>query len=313
MLNNLVELTKHKSLKNVSNGYEDISVELIDYNKDIAKHAWECYRMTWHTLADKEYDVNDKDVQEAIDNIIHIRALPMPREQAIMTFRINNISRVCLAQITRQRKAAFNVESQMPLPVRHNVILPLNFCNNTNFTDRATKLIEESQQLYNDMIAAGYPPQDCRYLLLHGQTTSLVYVVDVNTFISSFGFRCENNLSDEINLVYRLCKHAILMQIEQDRRDGIIDELSYKFYYDIIAPSDAAGAAQHVGKNYDKVFGNSFKRYPDANIEVTDITANCDYDYTKSAWYLELQRMPDYLLFKDEKEMIASWKNDDAK
>ena len=83
--------------------------------------------------------------------------------------------------------------------------------------------------------------------------------------------------------------------------------LTYEFYTKIIRPADASGAARKVGQNYDGVFGNSFKRYPDANQEITKITENCSYDYTKSAWYLELQRLPEDLLFDGEKEMIESW------
>ena len=120
--------------------------------------------------------------------------------------------------------------------------------------------------------------------------------------------RCENNLSDEINLVYRLCKKAILDKVEDDYKSGEIDKLTYEFYTKIIRPADALGAARKVGQNYDGVFGNSFKRYPDANDEITKITKHCSYDYTKSAWYLELQRMPKELLFDGEQEMIDSWK-----
>lgn len=298
-----------KVINKISNGYEDISVELVDYNTDIARHAWNCYRMTWNHLQDVDYDVENPEVIKAVKNIMYFRALPMPREQALMTFRLNNISRVCLAQITRQRESAFNVESQMPRPVHHNVILPLNV-KTLGFEERAKDLIEMSQSLYDDMINAGMPPQDARYLLMHGQTTSCVYIVNINKFVSSFGFRCENNLSDEINLVYRLCKKAILDKIEEDLANGIIDKLTYEFYKSIITPADAAGANKKVGQNYDEVFGNSFKRYPDANSEITSITENCDYDYTKSAWYQELiqiSKTRPELLFDKEQEMIDSW------
>src|SRR5574344_561503 len=157
-----MKMVKSKK-KKISNGYEDISVELIDYNMNIAEHAWNCYKMTWNDLQEVEYNPDYECVKEAVYNIIKLRALPMPREQAIMTFKVNNISRVCLAQITRQRKAAFNVESQMPRPIRHNVIMPLNVIN-MGFEERAKQLIELSQELYDDMIDAGMPPQDARYL-----------------------------------------------------------------------------------------------------------------------------------------------------
>lgn len=296
-------------MNKISKGYEDISVELIDYNMTIGEHAWNCYRMTWKNLQDIKYNYNLPDVKECINNIIKMKALPMPREQAIMTFRINNISRVCLAQITRQRKAAFNVESQMPRPIEHNVILPLNILY-SEYEEKARQLVDLSQELYDNLIDSGIPPQDARYMTLHGQTTSLVYVVDVNTFIGSFGFRCENNLSDEINLVYRLCKQAILKEIFEDYTNGMIDEGTFLLYNEIIRTADAAGAKNKVGQNTDKVFGNSFRRYPDANTEVTEITKNCSYDFTNSAWYLELIRLfveEPQLLFEGEKEMIQTW------
>lgn len=294
-------------MNKISKGYEDIKVDVIDYVKDIAKHAWDCYKMTWRGLQNVEYDVNDHRVQEAVRNIMFYRALPMPREQANITFKIQNTSRVMLAQITRQSLGRFNVESQMPEPVGHNVILPLNIYENTKLSDKAKRLIELSQEVYDECIAEGIPPQDARYLLMHGQTTSLAYVANVNVFTSAFAMRCENNLSDEINLVYRLCKKAILDKVEEDYKNGEIDVLTYEFYTKIITPADAAGAARKVGQNYDGVFGNSFKRYPDANPEITQITENCSYDYTKSAWYLELQRLDKSLLFDGEQEMIDSW------
>lgn len=294
-------------MNNISKGYEDITVEVVDYVKNIAEHAWDCYKMTWRGLQNVKYDVNDPRVQEAVRNIMFYRALPMPREQANITFKISNVSRVMLAQITRQSLGRFNVESQMPEPVGHNVIMPLNIYNNDKLSEKAKKLIELSQEVYDDCIAEGIPPQDARYLLMHGQTTSLAYVANVNVFTAAFPMRCENNLSDEINLVYRLCKRAILNKVEEDYKNGEIDILTYEFYTKIITPADAAGAARKVGQNYDGVFGNSFKRYPDANDEITKITENCSYDYTKSAWYLELQRLHKDLLFDGEQEMIDSW------
>ena len=294
-------------MKSINVGYENINVEIIDYNTNIAKHAWECYRMTWNDLQNVEYSENDVRVQKALYEIMYMKALPMPREQAIITFRINNISRVCLAQLTRQRKAAFNVESQMPRPVKHNVTIPLNYYHDEELLKKAEKLVKESQDLYDLAISKGIPPQDARYLLMHSQTTSCVYVVDINTFVNSFGFRCENNLSDEINLVYRLCLSEFKKKLKNDKMNNIIDNATYEFYMTILQNCDCSGAKQHIGKNTDMVFGNSFKRFPDANEEVTNATINCDYDYKKSAWYYELKRLYDTkqnLLFYNEKEMI---------
>lgn len=298
-------------MKHFSAGYADISVSVLDFTKHIAKHAWDCYKMTWRDLQEVRYDPHDARVRKAIKNIIEFKALPMPREQALMTFRINNISRVCLAQITRQRKAAFNVESQMPQPVGHNVIIPLNIWQDPELRHEAIELCEKSQKFYDKLVNIGIPYQDARYMLMHGQTTSCAYVVDINTFVGSFGMRCENNLSDEINLVYRLCLNAMKNRIKRAYQDNEIDELDYEFYDAILKNCDCMGAKQKKGMNTDEVFGNSFARFEAANDDVVKATKNCSCDFTKSAWYAELirlRRLSPELLFDGEKQMIDGWK-----
>ena len=58
-------------MNKISNGYENISVEIIDYNKELAKHAWNCYRMTWKELQNVKYDENDDRIKQAINDIIN--------------------------------------------------------------------------------------------------------------------------------------------------------------------------------------------------------------------------------------------------
>lgn len=290
----------------ISNGYENITVDVVDYNMNIAEHIWNCNKMTWKELQDVPYDVENSKICEMIFDVAYNKALPMAKEQALITFRMNNISRICLAQITRQFESRFNIESQMPRPVTHDVILPLNIAN-SKYATQAKRVIEMSQTLYDDLIAEGFPPQDCRYLLMHGQTTSGVYVVNINKFVSSFAMRCENNLSDEINYLYRLMLKAFKERLSEDLCTGKIDNLTYAFYAICLKNADCMGAKQRVGQNVDNVFGNSFARYPDADEQVTNITKHCDYDYKKSAWYEELKRMPKELLFDKEAEMIKKW------
>src|SRR5574344_279226 len=100
---------------NISEGYKDIRVSVIDYNMNIAKHAWDCYKMTWTSLQNVDYDPTDPRVVEAVNNIIRFRALPMPREQAILTFKIEIVSQRFLAHRARHSSARLNVDEQMPL------------------------------------------------------------------------------------------------------------------------------------------------------------------------------------------------------
>ena len=84
-----------------------------------------------------------------------------------------------LAQLTRHRGWVFNSESQMPQPVNHNVMIPLSIVSSPYY-ERAVKLIEESQKLYDEMTVGNdkkettnIPYQDARYRLIHGQTADI--------------------------------------------------------------------------------------------------------------------------------------------
>ena len=203
----------------------------------------------------------------------------------------------------------------MPQHVNHNVILPLNIVN-SEFRDRAIKLIEESQKLYDDMTkgnelkdTTNIPYQDARYLLIHGQTCDASCSFTLPQLVNVCGQRLENNTADEINYAFRILLRKLIIAILGDNE---MDELDKQIYIHNLNKCDAFGAAQHRCFTCDDVFGNSFKRFPDGNVHVKRATENCKFDYTKSAWYAELKRIYEEepeLLLPGEREMIKSWED----
>ena len=164
-------------MNGVQNGYKGIGVEIIGYTKHPAKVMWDMLKQTWIQLQDIEYNLELPIVKEFITGSVDKRLNPTPQETVLIQCVFKNISRVNLAQLTRHRGWLFQVESQMPQHVEHNVVLPLNIVQ-SEFYERAVKLIEESQKLYDDMTKGNddgkdhtvIPYQDARYLLMHGQT-----------------------------------------------------------------------------------------------------------------------------------------------
>ena len=132
------------------NGYKGIDVELINYSKHPAKVIWDMLKQTWISLHDVEYDEESPIVKEFITDSLNKRLNPVPQETIMIQAVFKNISRVNLAQLTRHRGWMFNSESQMPQHVNHNVMIPLNIVN-SEYYERALKLIEDSQKLYDDM------------------------------------------------------------------------------------------------------------------------------------------------------------------
>ena len=303
-------------MNGVQNGYKGIGVEIIGYTKHPAKVMWDMLKQTWIQLQDIEYNPELPIVKEFITGSVDKRLNPTPQETVLIQCVFKNISRVNLAQLTRHRGWLFQVESQMPQHVEHNVILPLNIVQ-SEFYERAVKLIEESQKLYDDMTKGNddgkdhtiIPYQDARYLLMHGQTCDASCSFTLPQLVNVCGQRLENNTADEINYAFRLLlkelKKAIALDDEMDELDKLV-------YTKNLERCDCFGAVAKKCFTCDDVFGNSFKRFCDGNEHVTHATENCKSDYSKSAWYAELKRIykeePE-LLLPGEVEMIESWED----
>ena len=302
-------------MNGIQNGYKGIEAEIISYTKRPAKIIWDMLKQTWISLHDAEYDPNDETVKEFIIDSLSKRLNPVPQETILIQAIFKGISRVNLAQLTRHRGWIFNSESQMPQPVNHNVIIPLNIVNSP-FYERAKKLIEDSQKLYDDMVkgnenkeTTNIPYQDARYLLIHGQTADISASFTLPQLINAVGMRFENNTHDEINYTFRLLVKELRKVIEEDKEMDSVDKLVYNT---LLNNCDVFGANRKVGTCHDAMFGNSFKRFRDSDSYVTKATDNCLFDYKKLAWYDELKRIykeePE-LLLPGEKEMIESWED----
>ena len=297
----------------IQNGYKGIDVNIISYTKHPAKIVWDILKQTWLDLHNVEYDPESELIQSFIKDSLSRRLNPVPMETIQIQMTFKGISRVNLAQLTRHRGWIFNSESQMPQSVNHNVIIPLSIVN-SEYYERAVNLIEESQKLYNEMVlgneskeTTNIPYQDARYLLIHGQTADISASFTLPQFINALGMRLENNTHDEINYMFRIALKNLREQVNEDKE---LDKLDLLIYNTLLNSADVFGATRKVGTCYDAMFGNSMKRFPDADKFVSEATDKCLFNYKKLAWYHELKRIykeePE-LLLPGEKEMIESW------
>lgn len=289
-------------------GYSNLRVELCKLEPEPYRLIWRWFRETWESLHGQEYDSLNPEHVTAVKDVCEGRALPTPLEQLSVEFRVSGLSRVALAQITRGRVGwAYNVLSQMPAPITHAITVPLNVDQDEKFGPRARELARLTAELYDEMIEAGVPPQDCRYLVLHGQQTSITCGTNYAALKGFFMMRAESGLCDELSLVARLLRAEI-------QRKSL--ESGFEGWASLVSRLDCLGA--HQGKTLitDRVFGAT-GRFPPGSPQVSVPEAEsgrfplnpiADYDFSKSAWFLELQRLPESLLFPGELEMVERWK-----
>lgn len=291
----------------ITNGFNSLKVQFLDSgNPEPFKMFWNWYRETWYSLRNEEYDYTNPKHIKAVKEVIENKAIPTPQEALNFQIRVENLSRVALAQFTRGRVGwGYVVTSQMPEAIQHNVIVPKNIYE-SEFTEEVSDLIRKSQELYDKMIEKKIPPQDCRYITIHGQTTNLTCIVNFMALKGYFARRCENGLTDELNLIGRLIKYE-LQQIHINN-DGT-DKIPGSGWSFLLQKLDAMGS-NNVCLNYDFVFGNT-GRSKSLNNSIPSLINEenkCDWDFSKSAWYQELLMLPEHLLFSGEKEMIDDWK-----
>lgn len=282
------------------NGYENISVKLLNFaGDDLARQVVSFGNLAeFYEGMDGAYSPDSEYAQNIVNEIIAGKTFPKyALEGHSVAFQINNISRVCLAQLTRE-KGFFCSASGDVRPLTQDFITPRAIFKNDEWMMRLQKIQQEIEDLYIDMCEGGISYMDARYFGFHAQTISLTYTAPATNWLRSCNSRTENNFADEINYIYRLMYHELKTAI-----DKLTDPLSKKLWNWLLAMAD-----KKTFYKRDHTYNNDFDRYPTPEGFVFSEPAH--NDWRTSSWKLELEEMyrnrPE-LLFDGEKEMIERW------
>lgn len=133
-------------------------------------------------------------------------------EHAVFTFRIEGVSRVLLAQLTRHRLVSFSVESQRYTDSQYNPVYFPESVENWERRGLVDDCIQKVFALYKAMVGHGIPKEDARYILPQGITTNLVLTANARELRHIFSLRCCNRAQSEIRELawemLKLCKET---------------------------------------------------------------------------------------------------------
>lgn len=286
------------------NGFENIKVELIKYDGNkLAHNVCEFGKYAEFYEGFDHYSVDNASCQQIVDEIIAGVTFPKYALQGHhVTFSISGISRVCLAQFTREGTndtgTFFCSASSGTRPLTQEQVIPMNIYANKDWMERYARINEELESLYCDILDSGIPFMDARYIMPHAQTIDICYTASMSSFIGSCGKRFDSCIADEINYIYRLMLNELKKAIAKD----VTDPLSLKLWNWLINKCDIKRYSTNL------TYRNDFERYPTPENVVFEEGAH--NDWTKSQWKLELEKMyrekPE-LLLPGEKEMIERW------
>lgn len=288
------------------NGYENIKVKLIDFTgEELAKKVVDFNSLVEFNEPDAlgEYSPDNPEAIRIVNEIIDGKTFPKKTfEGHNVAFRIENISRICLAQLTRER-AFFASQSGDVRPLTQEFIIPRKIYENKDYMTQLEKIQKDIEKLYCQMCDDGITYMESRYIGLHAQEISVTVNTTAMNWLRSVNSRTENNFADEINYIYRLMLHEVKKAVEQ-----IKDPLSKKLWNWLLTFAD-----KKHWYNRDHTYNNDFARYPTPDgYEFSEPAHN---DWRMSSWKLELEKMykerPE-LLLPGEAEMIEKWMNMEA-
>lgn len=123
-------------------------------------------------------------------------------EHASFTFRVEGVSRVLLAQLTRHRLASFSVQSQRYCRLNNpEFIEPETIAKNNKYKDwpdAYNKAIQTAFDAYASMIREGIPEEDARYVLPQAVCCDLIVTMNARELRHFFELRCCNRAQWEI-------------------------------------------------------------------------------------------------------------------
>lgn len=280
-------------------GFENISVKLIDFaGNDLARRVVMFGNLAEFYEGTHEYSEDNPECIKIVNEIIEGKTFPKYAfEGHKLAFQVNDISRVCLAQFTRE-KGFFCSASSGVRPLTQEFVTPKSIYRRKDWMQKLENIQDQIEDLYIEMLEAGIPFIDARYFGLHAQTISICYTAEMMQWLRSCNTRTENNIADEINYIYRLMLHELRKAIDEQ----VTDKLSRKLWDWLLTFADKKKwFSNHT-------FNNDFERFKTPEDHVWEEPAH--NDWRKSGWRYELEHMyhnrPE-LLLPGEEEMIAKW------
>ena len=282
------------------NGYENIKVTIVNWpGNDLAKNVYEFGRLShdFYKPLPEKYSARNKDCIKLIDKIIEGTTLPKFALNQRIEFRIENITRICLAQLTRD-SAIFASASTGVFPMSQDFNIPMNIYADRSImskVERAQRLLEEA---YIEACEKEYPTIESRYIGLHCQTISLTASYTMADFVRSCYSRTSSNFCDECNYVYRLMYKAIKGAIHRNVRD----KNSMNLYEWLIPEHKCINDSTY---KRERLFNSDFTWDKDYTPKLPALN-----DWRNSGWKKELERMYFYgtgYLTDKEVEFVEEW------
>ena len=133
-------------------------------------------------------------------------------EHVVFTFGISGVSRTLSHQLVRHRAGvAFDQQSQRYVKFKSAAtMLPHTIAEaDESVRERFQEQVEGSMALYGELVAAGIPGEDARFVFPNATRTNLVMTTNLRALIHMSGLRLCTMAQWEIRRLFQLIRHEI--------------------------------------------------------------------------------------------------------
>lgn len=178
-----------------------MNVELLQYPENPERAVATAARLCYAPVGAKELmeTMPEERVKSVLATIMksgHFSTL----EHVSYTFAVDGVSRALTHQLVRHRLASFNQQSQRYVKFTEGVetVKPESVKENPEAERVFDQAIEAVLKAYQELLDAGVPAEDARYLLPNAAETKIVITMNIRELLHFFSLRCCNRAQWEI-------------------------------------------------------------------------------------------------------------------
>lgn len=178
-----------------------MNVELLQYPENPERAVATAARLCYAPVGAKELmeTMPEERVKSVLATIMksgHFSTL----EHVSYTFAVDGVSRALTHQLVRHRLASFNQQSQRYVKFTEGVetVKPESVKESPEAERVFDQAIEAVLKAYQELLDAGVPAEDARYLLPNAAETKIVITMNIRELLHFFSLRCCNRAQWEI-------------------------------------------------------------------------------------------------------------------
>lgn len=167
-------------------------VELLTYTPEpeqvVAAAARLCYSDASISELMEKSRTDRQAFLEKITSLGHLSVL----EHVSFSFGVEGISRACSHQLVRHRLASYSQQSQRYVShqKRFAAVTPDTIADQPELQERYQALLDQIHGFYGELLEAGIPAEDARFVLPNAATTKIVITMNGRELLHFFSLRC---------------------------------------------------------------------------------------------------------------------------